>query len=85
MVVSTCLRRSLPNRFECSIQLDIDVYSCSSLAKPGSDAFQQAVEAVRLQQMSVRQVAEHYGCAATPLFNHTRGSVKKAVAGDLPF
>ena len=57
--------------------------SRSSLAKPGSDAFQQAVEAVRLQldQMSVCQAAEHYGCAATTLFNHARGSVKKSGSG----
>ena len=31
--------------------------------------------------MSVRQAAEHYGCTATTLFNHARGSVKKSGSG----
>ena len=51
--------------------------SCTGdLVRPGSTAFQEAVDAVKSGRLSVRQAAEHYSCARSTLSSHARDSVR---------
>lgn len=55
--------------------------SRSSFITSDSAAFQEAVDAVRSERLSVRQAAKIYGCATTTLFSHVRGMVKHQRSG----